>query len=155
MPVNSYHLFSAICGMRIASCLLLNKTDWFPTTTQPWKTTATRILVDTAVKIKQTGFSESFGRCFSDVSASHKQNCTAGNRQTKKASQDSACLFYFRIVFGYYTDLGVENIWSELVARMFKYYSMQPFFIANSWLGFYWRRRGVYSSHPEDFQKLG
>jgi hypothetical protein len=43
------------------------------------KTTATRILVDTAVKIKQTGFSESFGEGFSGVSASHKKNCTAGN----------------------------------------------------------------------------
>ena len=54
-----------------------------------------RIFVDTAVTIKQTGFSESIGRSFSGVSASHKQNCTAGNRQTKKASRDSACLFSF------------------------------------------------------------
>ena len=66
-----------------------------PSTTQPWKTTTTRILVDTAVKIKQTGFSESFGRSFSGVSASHKQNCTAGNRQTEKGKSWCGLPFFF------------------------------------------------------------
>jgi len=53
-----------------------------------------RIFVDTAVKIKQTGFSESFGRDFSGVSASHQQNCTAGNRQTEKGKSEFGLPFF-------------------------------------------------------------
>ena len=59
------------------------------------KKTATRIFVYTAVTIKQTGFSESFGRSFSSVSASHKQNCTAGNHQTEKGKSGFGLPFFF------------------------------------------------------------